>query len=648
MPESCTEYTDDQGITYKSNDPKLASLPYGSYSCSKTNPAHINNRGVTIKPTDQNCRQTQVVTPGSIIAERMKFVATTDLRQLELADQFNESLGAVFTAAFSRLQNEGLSSLSKDQYGDWESQARKQSFLESYNSQYQKTGVTPAETKQLIVRREPTGYSSSDFDITTDLFDQQVGCNTNPGIVTIQENYIKELEAALTTKPTTNPKTWTDGPLLQILPSMAELDYCIPGPTPNWEELADESFAGLYNTLVDNSIYFVRKSENPDFQTYYSSIGKRMAELKLKAERAESNAKTAAIVNGVVGTLLAAATYVCAASCYSGYGAIVAAVIVVAAGVAKLVTVNKQKKAEKEEDQFNSAAAEFQESATWAFENEARMWTDEQITNLVEDYNLFKQEVYDKFSDENSIPVAKEARPFVGSLNSYAANSRELLDDYQKEIKDAKKDLEELKKIQAEVKKIKDAATKEAIRLGLPTDVPNACKPQASQCPAKPKSGSTIITESKLPAYIYSGAGTIGLSGGVIGQSSTGGYSGTQTTGTYGKKYVDPEIFSIKPAFDSAGQTTKISFVASANTLSVLANCSSGLTDSLGYPFKDTEVYGGSFDIDGKPRTSGTTIDECTLVGYGPDGFGGTTASKPYKCVFGLGSGYGTNLICKK
>ncbi len=639
IAESCSEYTDDQGVTYKADDPLLATLPAGSTTCSKIAPSYINTRGVKAKPNDPNCRQTKVITPGSIIAERMKFVATTDIRQLELADQFNESLGAVFTAAFNRLQTEGLESLSKDQYGDWESQARRQSFLQSYNSQYQTTGSSPIETKQLIVRREATGYSSYDFDITTDLFDQQVGCTINPGVVTIQQNYLKELKASLETTDAKGKKI-DYGPLLKIVPAIAELDYCIPGPTPNWEEIADQRFAGFYNNLVENPIYFIRKVDNPDINTYYSSIGKRISELILKVERAEKNKEYGQLAS----SLLGAAAGVCAATCATGYGAIVSAVLLVAAGIVELVTIRKENKAKQELEQFANAGEEFEEAATWAFENEAREWTDEQISYLVQDYNLFKQEVYDKFSDANSIPVAKDARPFINSIYSYSSNSLELIGDYQEEIKEAETTLRELLKIQAEVKKIKDSAIARAKSQGLPTDVPDACKPAQIQCPAPKKPTTPPITPSTLPAFLGSPAGVSNIKNGVnvSGTSVSANYNtGAQVYGPGSSLYGLPEIFTIKPTFDPAGPITKVSFTASQNTLSALVTCSTGLTDSFGTPYDKTEVYGGVFEIDGKPNVG----MNCVITGYGPDGFGGIVSSAPTECKFDV-SGSSTNLVC--
>ncbi len=613
IPSKCTEYTDYQGQKIKAEDVNVDDLTTGAVTCSKITPAQtiIRTRGVTAKPNDPNCKKTEVVTPGSIIAERMKFVATTDVRQLELADQFNQSLGAVFTAAFNRLQTEGLSSLSKDKYGDWEAQARKQSFLEKYNSQFQKVGTSGSiEPKQLIIRRESTGYSSGDFDITTDLDDQQVGCVINPGIITTQTQYIAELEAAL--KTTVNPKTKTykDGPLLQILPAMAELDYCIPGPTPDWELLADNRVEGLYNTLIDNPIPFVRKKDNPDYSTYYSSFAKKISELIVAQKKADNFQNNANIANGV----LTIAAGICTAVCSTGYGAIVAAAVAVVGVVLKAVAWNKTKKANEEHEQFSNAAAEFEEAADWAIANEARMWTDEQITNMIQDYNLFKQETYQKFGDDNSIAVAKEARPFINSLNSYAENTRVLLDEYQNEIIESKKDLTELKAIKAEVDKIKKAATDRALQMekdleikrGLPagslkgtlTDVPKECKPTPIQCPAPKKSNDPVIGSSNLINSINN----LGL---VSGLAPSGG-----TVNSINYNIPAPKVLDIRPSSnytyvtkgDKSIKRTAISFSVTESVISVKATCpnySLYVKDwyRKDYPLiKDLEVYGGGTD----------------------------------------------------
>lgn len=664
IPSKCIEYTDYQGQTIKAEDVNVDDLTTGAVTCSKTTPAQtiIRTRGITAKPNDPNCKKTEVVTPGSIIAERMKFVATTDVRQLELADQFNESLGAVFTAAFNRLQTEGLSSLSKDKYGSWEAQANRQSFLERYNSQFQKIGTSgQIDPAQLIVRRESTGYSSGDFDITTDLEDQQIGCVINPGVITTQKQYIAELEKTSRQK-LPNGKI-VDGPLLKILPAMAELDYCIPGPTTDWENSVNESFVGLYNTLVDNSIPFVRK-DGTGVSTYYSSIGDKILQLKFETDRAQNNVVYANAASGLVSSAL----IICSTTCSTGYGAIVAAVVIVAAGVVKLVAINKEKKAAREEEQFSSAADDFENAALWAFDNESRIWTDEQLKNLVEDFNFYKQEVYDKFSNDNSIPIAAEARPFVGSIENYSINVRTLFAEYETEITEAKKDLAELEAINAEVKRIKSTAFARAQKMetdlektrnlpagslkGTLTDVPKECKPATNQCPkpADPITGQ--IKPSNLAAYLSTSAGqTHGITQ-QISFSSADMSSGSLGSVKIGKEI---EVYEIIPEFQEGNgyQWTTVNFKTTPNTLSILANCSAGLADNQGREFlggyinsptvwTGRDVYGGI--VFGRGEIVQTN-EFCEVAAFGVDKKGNKIQSDIKKCTFVV---TGATVSCKE
>lgn len=603
-------------------------------NCMGVTPAYNSTRGVTAKPNDANCVQTKVVTPGSIIAERMKWSATTDIRQLELADQFNQSLGAVFTAAFTRLQTEGLEYLSKDKYGDWSSQARKQTFLERYNSQFQTIGTTGTdESKQLILRRESTGYSSGDFDITTDLDDQQIGCITNPGIITTQEQYLAELKKS----------SAKNGPLLRIVPAMAELDYCIPGPTTDWEQNADEHFTALYNTLIDNALPFVRKSDHPEVSSYYAAIGKKMSELILNQERAANFQRGSDIANGV----LVAAGAICLAVCATGYGAIVAGAVALVGLVLKLVSAKKTEDAQKAYDTQVQINNEFTEAASSVFADEARIWTDEQITNMVEDYNLFKGEVYTKFSDANSIPVAAEARPFVNSLNSYATNSQDLYSEYKTEIANTEKALNELKAIKKEVDKIKKDATdrvraqevKQGLKVGALTDVPLSCKPTAIQCPAKPTWRDTIFKTEEASLADFTNAGLISnLAGNYVAPNPKS------------DPFPDPAITYIKPM--SIGSHNILLYNVSENTLSVKATC------SLIGP-NNKEVYGvdqvfySDFSVkesaDGRSREikpgmgfysgwfeiAGDIFGNvCTLTATGPQR-NGVSKSSTQKCTLG-------------
>ena len=62
------------------------------------------------------CVQFETVTPGSIIKDKVSTYINSPERQLELADDINKVLNTLFSTLISKLQNQGLSSLSTDRY----------------------------------------------------------------------------------------------------------------------------------------------------------------------------------------------------------------------------------------------------------------------------------------------------------------------------------------------------------------------------------------------------------------------------------------------------------------------------------------------------------------------------------------------------
>lgn len=61
-------------------------------------------------PTKPQCKKWKTTTPGSIVADKIKLNLGTTERQLELADELNESIAAIFDALFNKLLEQGLSS----------------------------------------------------------------------------------------------------------------------------------------------------------------------------------------------------------------------------------------------------------------------------------------------------------------------------------------------------------------------------------------------------------------------------------------------------------------------------------------------------------------------------------------------------------
>lgn len=451
----------------------------------------IRTRGITAKPDDPDCVKSEVVTPGSVLASRLDAVITSDVHQLELADQFNESLNLIFTAAFNKLTSEGLSALSSQVYGSWAAQTSKQSFIERYNNAVNQSVNTNTSstigTAELIYRRAQSSYSSYDFDITTDLFDQQVGCQVRPGILTIEKRYLQELK---------NSNNKNLSPIYKLMPAMAELDFCIPGPTTNWEEMADEKFDDLFTGIAEGGIAFVANSDVPG--STYDQIGKQKGDIELKRQRNENAAS-------LTSTGLKAAGGVVAAIPAPPFTQIIGAALVLTGFVVDLVHYlsSKKKKANEQKiiDVLNRAESVLRNMISDVFGKEAFDWGNRQLEYLKTDYSDYKQAVYEKFSDKNTIAVAAVARPFVEDLPSYAKNLLTIQEGYDEEFKTQQQIVEQVQIIADKVKVIKDAATArvraEEKAKGLPegslTDVPKECKPNTNQCPAQPTGGSYLL-----------------------------------------------------------------------------------------------------------------------------------------------------------
>lgn len=70
--------------------------------------------GGTEATSRDNC---DVKTPGSLIADQLTWITTSDQRQLELADEIDEAIGAILGALLSKLLRDGLSYLTSEGRG---------------------------------------------------------------------------------------------------------------------------------------------------------------------------------------------------------------------------------------------------------------------------------------------------------------------------------------------------------------------------------------------------------------------------------------------------------------------------------------------------------------------------------------------------
>jgi hypothetical protein len=173
--------------------------------------------GLTYQPV---CTQQVTDTPGSIIASQVSTITTTPIRQLEYANQINQVLGNFFDSFVNNLLSKGL----RGSNGN----SQPVNFglsSEGDNSVANSSGT--ADTSGLGYQSaNGQGTVSGDFDISRP---QQLRA-----ILQTQYNFLNRTEDAQIA-------------LERVIPTIGALDYCIPGPNPDWQTGFDgnwQTFAG--------------------------------------------------------------------------------------------------------------------------------------------------------------------------------------------------------------------------------------------------------------------------------------------------------------------------------------------------------------------------------------------------------------------
>ncbi|MEI6659931.1 MAG: hypothetical protein WCK91_00730, partial [bacterium] len=170
-------------------------------------------------PSNKQCSVWETVTPGSAIRDKVSKTLNSPETQLELVRNINDALNYLFTALLSRFHNQGLSSLVTQPVSSVSGGASTAN------------NITDSLGNPVSGSGNNNGYSP--FDITTDL----------AAIIKTQVDYVSEATKALSISS-------------NIMPALGELDYCIPGPNPDWEQIA-----GVNITLNDRAPEYLNSIE---------------------------------------------------------------------------------------------------------------------------------------------------------------------------------------------------------------------------------------------------------------------------------------------------------------------------------------------------------------------------------------------------
>jgi hypothetical protein len=294
----------------------------------------VKDFDVSVKEMEdsEDCDEWEVVTPGSLIQDKVSSYLNSPERQLEMANDINEVLNVLFAKLIDKLRLDGLSSLNSEtftnssggigsnswttpiNYTDVEGNKYAGSGLDQsrpfdltkdlgniYNhSDVRELGTWDANINETTPNDKTTkkslllgvGTANTYYTVTvagdTKLFldgyngwavgeraffdgenwqNWKKGENSpiaKKGIIQIQKDYVTLAKELLKVMP-------------GVMPALGELDYCIPGPNPNWQinsEVVSEVFTEFVDGLeVDNEdraniVSPTEKTNDPLYKNY--------------------------------------------------------------------------------------------------------------------------------------------------------------------------------------------------------------------------------------------------------------------------------------------------------------------------------------------------------------------------------------------
>ncbi len=205
---------------------------------SQNDPADSDTQAAIRWLDDHTCLQWETQTPGTAIAEQMNISLTSSQRQLELSDELNESIAAVFDALISQLFKKGVKSLSGEEDGSTSNVTTLGGYGSNTGGSTISSGSSSGAAFDQWFNKNPT-FSLKDAiapegevrDPDCEIILNNDGYITNPEAITsydcnrglgvIQLAYAQVLRAQ-------------SQRMNEALRWINYADYCLPGPRADW------------------------------------------------------------------------------------------------------------------------------------------------------------------------------------------------------------------------------------------------------------------------------------------------------------------------------------------------------------------------------------------------------------------------------
>lgn len=188
----------------------------------------VASMGAVNEALSHICDRWEVVTPGKAISDQLTNALGTPLKSIEMADDLNKSLAAIFDALLNQLYKKGLSELTK---------------LTDTSALTQFGGVGSnnsfSELSEQLLDQDNWSTYGQEIDLYEILVSGEDGVPGNADtLIDTQQAWIDMMNTV-------------QNSLSGLLRELKKLDYWLPGPTPLWRSNASEPIEAAVTRLQD-------------------------------------------------------------------------------------------------------------------------------------------------------------------------------------------------------------------------------------------------------------------------------------------------------------------------------------------------------------------------------------------------------------
>lgn len=215
----------------------------------------VASMGAVNEALSHICDRWEVVTPGKAISDQLTNALGTPLKSIEMADDLNKSLAAIFDALLNQLYKKGLSELTK---------------LTDTSSLSQFGGVGSnnsfSELSQQLLDQENWSTYGQEIDLYEILVSGEDGVPGNADtLIDTQQAWI-------------NMMNTVQNSLSNLIRQLKKLDYWLPGPTPLWRatasEKVDTALTRVADPQSDAAAYIVALSDPTGITQTVQDVGR--------------------------------------------------------------------------------------------------------------------------------------------------------------------------------------------------------------------------------------------------------------------------------------------------------------------------------------------------------------------------------------